>query len=85
MFHRPYGRQNRRDIGIPYLIGIPYPTDKADTVTDFRWQATTKWGARGCGNSSADYADQTIADRVVLGSHLSVAWVGYKVRLTLFL
>jgi len=47
-------------------------------------QATTKWGARGCTNSSADYADQTIADRVVLGSQLSVAWVGYKVRLTLF-
>ena len=42
-------------------------------------QATTKWGARGCTNSSADYGDQTIADRVVLGSHLSVAWVGYKV------
>jgi len=26
-----------------------------------------------------DYFEETIADRVVLGSRLSVAWVGYKV------
>ena len=39
----------------------------------------TKWGARGCANSSADFKDEEpVADRVVLGSRLSVAWVGYE-------